>query len=210
MLKTSVILLIFGINAVWTVSHVPALSYQPVDDSSLHYRSTSPVRHQRTAPAVYDGLRTWSIPTTLIEGKPVPEPVRNAGETVCRGRRWPSYIFLTRPDESNFVAVLEYEPGTAAELYPKGFDYGRIPNLNEFSPSLAALLFAPSDALTNTLQERTYRLTTAKPYALEFFLDLVFENNRLKKYKIRGATFEHFDSLAKDSEQKITNWRHVD
>jgi len=145
-------------------------------------------------------LHNWSIPfkdgVLIPHGKPS-ITVRTAdGEIRCADQRPTSYVFLTRPGESNFVAVLKVDQACPAILYPEGFDYGPIPvsNLN-----LAAVeqIWGPAHVSTNNPDQKTYRLTSTDN--ADYFLDAVYNQNKLNKYRVRSirlrgdATWTEFE-----------------
>ncbi len=69
-------------------------------------------------------LRSWSIPIDMNIVRPKTSEVRlkDKSEIVCTGLgpHWPWFVFLTRPNEKNFVAVVKCDPNDPAVLKSKG------------------------------------------------------------------------------------------
>ncbi|GEM_PF-858190 len=131
-------------------------------------------------------LISWSIFATDAHGV-VTSPTVAPGEKWCQSPRWPMYIFLSRPRSKNFVAVVQSEPGSSTILNPQqGFNYGPIPQLKKMNLAEADSLWGQPSTENVMDQSRTYELNTAS--GNEVFLDVVFLENKLQKYRVRSAS----------------------
>ena len=113
--------------------------------------------------------------------------------------------FLKRLDDGRSVAAIELKPNKSPILNPKWtgntFDdalsgpiveYGNIPILEELSIEQADRLWSKirtSYSKANDKKEvkRTYHLFSDYQKKADFFLDCIFSNGRLKKYRIRSV-----------------------
>jgi hypothetical protein len=99
---------------------------------------------------------------------------------------------LRTPSGTRNVAIVKVQLNGACELNPIGrFDYGPIPPLNKMTIDVADRLWGISEeSKSNT--ERTYHLV--QPHADEnFFLDTVFVNGRLERYRFRSTSWIRID-----------------
>lgn len=107
---------------------------------------------------------------------------------VCRnGPTWEKLFMLTRPKESNAVAVVAVNPNGETVLNPVDFSYGPIPALSSITMQQAHSLWAveSDDSSRLSFNKPTYLLKSKT--GEDFFLDLVFENDHLKKYRVRST-----------------------
>lgn len=135
--------------------------------------------------------------------QPVPKPSKRKIVTLAAeqshdfSKTTKTYL-LTKPNVRNFVAVLEvrFEKPT---LNPEwsNFDYGFIPPLWQMSISTADALWGvkdPESLNSNAARgqlERTYELRSDNMNGMtiskeKFFLDAVFEDAKLKRYRVRS------------------------
>ena len=88
------------------------------------------------------------------------------------------------------------------------FDYGRIPAagrlpaLKDLTPEQADQIFGS----TTGAEPLTKRYKLVSSDGEEFLLNMVFENNTLKKYRISEVSFERLDKL---SEAQLPNWHEL-
>jgi hypothetical protein len=130
------------------------------------------------------GLADWSIPL-----KPCSIPYnkgtaikRESGEYICAINPPPAYLFLTGPNSEKFVAVLQIYQATPPVLNPEGFEYGPIPSLKNITKEDAEILWG--NGASSLPDETTYKLKANTQG--NFFIDLLFKDNRLAKYRVRG------------------------
>jgi hypothetical protein len=157
-----------------------------------------------------DAMKKWSIP--FVKVAPAVAPKQNKLEVVCTGRRWPGVLYLTRPGEKNYVAVIQYEPGSPTLLNPNGFDYGSIPPLKVITREQIESLWGLSESSRGLQNVQTYRLATSASDPtgdLDVFLDICFEKNRPQKYRVRSDIFDHFDRFAPNESQRLSAWQNV-
>lgn len=124
-------------------------------------------------------LRVWSIGPSYVGMRTKPrDPIG------CRmgNIEWKNVSWLSRPGRSNCVAVC-----ADGILNPVDeFDYGPIPDLPDITKEQAQALWGPSLKIQKTKSdERTYKLIDRNKQV--FFLDVVFQNNRLAKYSVRNS-----------------------
>ena len=177
-------------TSMWGFAQNSAFSQELVDPSIVdprHYTSGTAERHQRTESAVSfsatSDLRSWSIRREDI-GK-----VEGPGDHTDCGmpEQFAKEFLLTRPGETNVVAVIVVRMNGVSILNPKGFEYGLIPALSELTMSQADELWGArqTEHPSGALNERTYKLATKGNK--EFWIDLTFEGQRLQKYRMRSS-----------------------
>lgn len=150
-------------------------------------------------------FKTWSIPPKIMAPEPAPRR-KDKFESVCTGKRWPDFVYLARPGENNFVAVVKFEPGSPAILDPEGFDYGPVPLLVNLTQAQANILWGlPISSNSSTIS--TYRLTTFNEQ--EFFLDVRFRANKIEKYRLRSKTFETYDRSIPEDGKRLSGWQQI-
>lgn len=84
------------------------------------------------------------------------------------------------------VAIVRVEPDDRVVLNPAGFNYGPIPMLSMLNESDADLLWGTTAKIKHG-EIVSYTLPTYQS-ADEITIETIFENTRLKKYKIVGAS----------------------
>jgi hypothetical protein len=96
---------------------------------------------------------------------------------------------LTRPGESNIVAVILIEGNGTYTLNPPGFDYGPIPPLAKFGIETANQLWS-SERLAidkkNRIQKSYHLISSIRSVVTDFYVDAVFENQLLRQYRVRS------------------------
>ncbi len=99
------------------------------------------------------------------------------------------YILLKRPGTNLFVAIIKKTPKTMLLNPIEGslWNYGEMPRLENMTKTQADCLWGqPTSKKEN---EFAYQLAPSFSNDLKssFFLDVVFENNRIKTYRIRDC-----------------------
>lgn len=131
-------------------------------------------------------LEDWSIPfkSLVPKNKPATTFITAQGEIYCVDQRPTASLFLTRPNESNYVAVLQVDHGCPAILNPDGFEYGPIPKLKDLTVLQADQLWGKAVNSDSSNLEKIYRLAAADKS--DYFLDTVFDETKLLKYRVRS------------------------
>ncbi|MBS1957099.1 MAG: hypothetical protein JST89_23115 [Cyanobacteria bacterium SZAS-4] len=146
-------------------------------------------------------LKSYSI-TLDVRGKRIPAYVPafepETRTTRCgwssRQRRfsYTSYFPVTRPGETNFVAVIKTVSDGPTVLNPvRGFDYGPIPLLTSLTVEQADALWGKAikeKTASELWQQKTYQLDSININGIQktFLLDCSFKNGRLSGYAISG------------------------
>ena len=132
-------------------------------------------------------LRNYSIPSQIIRelDPPFALPIvkRSPDEVACcypSKHCFPKFSFLTRPDDDKRVGIIELNIDGSALLNPGKVNYAPLPALANISPEEAAQLWGNGVSR----DEQTFALCLHKQTAC--FLDLVFLDNKLQKYRLRG------------------------
>jgi hypothetical protein len=81
-------------------------------------------------------------------------------------------------------------------LNPKGFFYGPIPRLRDITPDIADQIWAAEPTEEIDVKKRSYKLESYGKTE-DAFLDIVFENNKIEKYRIRSPELHSSD------------WQHI-
>ncbi len=112
------------------------------------------------------------------------------------------WYMVSKPNSKLFSAVIGTVDGAPPVLNPSQyFVYGQVPRLKELSAQEADELWGDGNYVSsNERPAVTYRLlsTNQKNEKTEFLLDLVFANNRVEKYRIRGEKIDP---------KFLANWR---
>jgi hypothetical protein len=101
-------------------------------------------------------------------------------------------IWLKRPGSKCCVAIVEVDAHKKVILNPPGFDYGPIPPLHDITPSQADELWGSDSGKTVQGNIHTYKLTSyIEPHQAS--IDLVFEKNKLQKYRVTSSEIDSSD-----------------
>ncbi len=104
---------------------------------------------------------------------------------------------LRNPGDYRSVAVIEVKSSEVVELNPRRtlhpgkpwqttFDYGPIPPLSVMSSAKCDLLWGCSETIYPGI--RTYKLKAFNdPEDADYFLDTIFDNGYLQKYRVRSS-----------------------
>jgi hypothetical protein len=166
-------------------------------------RSPSAEKHPAAALTIADALRRWSISSQSLPSKrdPLADPLCGeyplSKEDLANSK---SFILLRRPSDGRCVAVVEVSSDGSVVLNPRStvfpknpfrkycWDYGPIPILAEMSISQADHLWGETGKSESNDVKRTYRLKTFNsPKDPDFFLDLIFKNDYVEKYRLRSS-----------------------
>lgn len=109
----------------------------------------------------------------------------------------PLFVSFSKPNESSkTIAVLKYSPGEP-ELNPRAsfrdeiFSYGAIPELKNISKTDANQLWGTpgeinaSNEVSYPLDYSVYSIKTKRIETKTGYLDLIFNNDRIQKYRVR-------------------------
>lgn len=142
---------------------------------------------EKTSRVRSNELRQWCILPNEIGNVVLPQDTSDCAiipKTVNR-----KLLFLLRPDEDgsrgHLSAIAEVKSNGSVILNPDGFNYGPIPDLKELTPEQADQLWARNPDKQSNSQKKTYKLLARNNQ--DVFLDLMFKNGRLQKYRIRGT-----------------------
>lgn len=129
--------------------------------------------------------------------------------------------FLKRLDDDRCVAVIEVLKNKPTILnpiweYPEFspmINYGPIPTVENMSIKQADVLWGQGSSKSNSFKnKRTYKLVSGHPLQghkrAYYFIDLVFELNRIKKYRIRSTEISHNNNwvfMRKEKEEDKTS-----
>ncbi len=114
---------------------------------------------------------------------------------------------LRNPGEFRSVAVIEINSSEVVELNPRRtlhpgkpwqttFDYGPIPPLSELNSAECDQLWNSSETIYPGI--RTYKLKAFNdPEDADYFLDTVFKNGYLQKYRVRSSARKGLLALKK-------------
>ena len=139
---------------------------------------------------VMENLRNVSIPQTTIKTTFVPSFLHpnSQDEFICSaGRSVERLVPLTRPEESNVVALLLVFRDKSAELNPRTInpDYGSIPELGNITLEQTDQLWGSNGTDKTSNSCRTYKLSST--FGEEFSIDLLMTGNLVGNYRVRGS-----------------------
>lgn len=135
-------------------------------------------------------MRNWGIiPAKEFLVYTLPDiPDCSVGKVRSTGRPYTKEIYLRRPGGKYASAVICSKKDGTVLLNPEGFNYGPIPSLNKITKSQADLLWGSKNGKEVIGNVVTYKLLPNFGYKTnkEVLLDIVFEDSKIKKYKIRS------------------------
>lgn len=102
-------------------------------------------------------------------------------------------LWLKRPGSKCCVAIVREELDGRITLNPKGYQYGPIPQLACMDRQTADELWKAESDKGITDQTATYELTCYGSSDVVVFLDTVFKDNKLEKYKVRSSQLPAMD-----------------
>ncbi|HMX47103.1 MAG TPA: hypothetical protein PL112_23865 [Candidatus Obscuribacter sp.] len=139
-------------------------------------------------------LRSHCILPDSILAKP-PQDISDCGQ---REYILHNDIWVRRPESRCCVALIRISENGKAVLNPDGFLYGPIPNIAIITRQQADALWQ-SEPVPTTGPRVSYKLSSFNDNPEDVYIDVVFENNKVDKYRLRAKriTIQEWQSVTR-------------
>lgn len=149
--------------------------------SSVFAEEISDTNKEMISPDIQK-MRSHSILPDGILAKPPQDTPPNCGFTEYVPH---NDIWVKRPESRCCVALIRISEKGKASLNPDGFIYGPIPNISKMTRQQADALWQ-AEPIPTSGSEVTYKLTSFNYKPEDVYIDVVFANDRVDKYRLRA------------------------
>lgn len=137
---------------------------------------------KETISSEFQKLRSHCILPDSILANPPQDTPPNCGFTEYVPH---NDIWVKRPESRCCVALIRISEKGKASLNPDGFIYGPIPKISEMTRQQADALWQAEPVPTSG-SEVTYKLSSFSDKPEDVYIDVVFQNNKVDRYRLRA------------------------